>query len=371
MRKLFLALLLFSSVAFAQDSTQTAKRIYGNNTPPSSCTYSATADPAVTYLGVGYLCGVDNTYHAFNSGGSSGWPVTTSVHVQSGGTITVDSGGTLTYASGSTFPGSSSGTKFTSLYVDQIISSLAPSLAGTLGSCTLSSAGTVNFCGSSTLGGFGISNNGGAFLPVPVNPATTVVGNVPKFGDVVGLTFLDSGLAFGNLVTASSPGVGLCHFAGSTQACTSSAVNLNSADVTGLTPIANGGTGSSTQAAAFAAIGIPLALGAITWNNAGNCTFAAANAPIAGGTITTVSSQTCTLIPTGLVTWGSYTIKIANAASTAATLTLGTSGASCSAWKVGGGGSGAITLSGASAIDSIAFTFDGTNCLANFRANFN
>lgn len=37
-------------------------------------------------------------------------------------------------------------------------------------------------------------------------------------------------------VTASSPGVGLCHFAGSTQACTSSAVNLASADVTGALP---------------------------------------------------------------------------------------------------------------------------------------
>ena len=35
-----------------------------------------------------------------------------------------------------------------------------------------------------------------------------------------------------------------------------------------------GGTGQTTQAAAFAAIGIPLALGAITWNNGGTCTFA-------------------------------------------------------------------------------------------------
>ena len=34
----------------------------------------------------------------------------------------------------------------------------------------------------------------------------------------------DSGIATANVVTASSPGVGICHFAGSTQACTSSAV---------------------------------------------------------------------------------------------------------------------------------------------------
>jgi hypothetical protein len=132
-----------------------------------------------------------------------------------------------------------------------------------------------------------------------------------------------------------------------------------------------GGTNATTQAAAFASIGIPLALGAVNWNNAGSCTFAAASAPIAAGTVTTVSGQSCTLIPTGLVTWGSYTLEIVNASSTAATFTLGTAGASCSAWKVGGGSSGAVILSGASAIDVLAFTFDGTNCVANFRANFN
>jgi len=53
-----------------------------------------------------------------------------------------------------------------------------------------------------------------------------------------------------NIVTASSPGVGLCHFAGGTQACTSSAVvNADIANstidlttkVTGVLPLANGG----------------------------------------------------------------------------------------------------------------------------------
>ncbi len=45
-------------------------------------------------------------------------------------------------------------------------------------------------------------------------------------------------------VTAASPGVGIAHFAGSTQAVTSSAVSLagGANEVTGLLPLANGGT---------------------------------------------------------------------------------------------------------------------------------
>lgn len=42
-----------------------------------------------------------------------------------------------------------------------------------------------------------------------------------------------------NAVTASAPGVGIAHFAGSTQVVTSSAVNLAGADVTGVLPLAN------------------------------------------------------------------------------------------------------------------------------------
>ena len=48
-------------------------------------------------------------------------------------------------------------------------------------------------------------------------------------------------------VVASSPGVGLAHFAGSTQAVTSSAVSLT-ADVSGILPAANGGSGVANTA---------------------------------------------------------------------------------------------------------------------------
>ncbi len=124
------------------------------------------------------------------------------------------------------------------------------------------------------------------------------------------------------------------------------------------------GTNSSSQI-----INEYTSVGAVTWNNSGTCTYAAASAFIAFGTITTVSGQSCTLSPTNLLTGGSYTLKVTNAASTAATLTLGTAG-SCSAWKVINGGSGAITLSGSSKTDMLAWTFDGTNCILTFGTNF-
>ena len=77
-----------------------------------------------------------------------------------------------------------------------------------------------------------------------------------------------------------------------------------------------------------------------------------------------------TLSESGLVKWGTYNLEINNGSGAAATLTLGTGG-SCSAWKVAGGGGGAITLTGSSAIDLLSFTFDGTNCVAWLSNNHN
>jgi hypothetical protein len=118
--------------------------------------------------------------------------------------------------------------------------------------------------------------------------------------------------------------------------------------------------------------GSPADLGSVTWNNAGTCTYEAASNATAGATLATVHGQSCTLSPTGLVKYGSYQLIINNdAAGGGATLTLGTAGA-CSAWKITGGGSGAVILSPAvNSQDQLQFTFDGTNCRATMYPNQN
>jgi hypothetical protein len=117
---------------------------------------------------------------------------------------------------------------------------------------------------------------------------------------------------------------------------------------------------------------VPSDLGTLTYVANGTTTFAAASSTNAAGIVTATHSTSTTLSPTGLVKWGSYVLEIKqDSTGGGATFTLGTSGA-CSAWKMGGAGGGAITLStGAGALDFLAWTFDGTNCVANFRANFN
>lgn len=80
------------------------------------------------------------------------------------------------------------------------------------------------------------------------------------------------------------------------------------------------------------------------------------------------STSTRALNISNAVNGGVYTLEIKQDSTGGASLTLGTG---CT-WKVGGGGSGAITVTTtASAIDVLVFMYDGTNCLANFQANFN
>ena len=116
----------------------------------------------------------------------------------------------------------------------------------------------------------------------------------------------------------------------------------------------------------------PTDLGTITYNASGTTTFAAASGAAADGVITATHSTSTTFSPTGLVKWGTYGVKIIeDSTGGGVTFTLGTGG-TCTAWKVRGGGSGAITLStAANAIDFLSFTYDGTNCLASFSQNFN
>ena len=232
---------------------------------------------------------------------------------------------------------------------------------------------------------YGANLGPGSFCHSPVSgPAWSLIGSFCDYGSTHAAYTPPSGNSTGDAVIAGNVTVGA--MSGSSGNCaeygtggilqaaaaacgsgTVTSVGLAGTShqivVTGSTPITSSGSWTLS-------IPAPFDIGAITWNNSGTCTFAAASVNNAAGTLTTVSGQSCTLSPTNLVKWGSYTLEIINASSSAATLTLGTGG-SCSAWKVGGGGSGAITLSGSSDIDILAFTYDGTNCVANFRGNFN
>jgi hypothetical protein len=72
------------------------------------------------------------------------------------------------------------------------------------------------------------------------------VTSIATTSPITGGTITTAGtIACATCVVSSSPGVGIAHFAGSTQTVTSSAVNLP-ADVTGTLPVANGGTGLAT-----------------------------------------------------------------------------------------------------------------------------
>lgn len=69
-------------------------------------------------------------------------------------------------------------------------------------------------------------------------PGSSTSGDLASFNGTGGIGLLDSNVPAANVVTAASPGAGIAHFAGSTQAVTSSKVSLT-ADVTGALPNAN------------------------------------------------------------------------------------------------------------------------------------
>ena len=166
-------------------------------------------------------------------------------------------------------------------------------------------------------------------------------------------TLTDSGVVAANVVNASSPGIGIAHFAGSTQTETSSLIVA--ADITSATI-----TPAKMEASTFDVQGTT---GTITW--------AIASVLNAQATSTfTTHTGTATLDVTGPVIGGNYVWKLIQDSTGGITATLGTG---CT-WLVANGGtpSGAhvITLTNAaSAIDVLTFTYDGTNCLANMLYN--
>jgi|HubBroStandDraft_4_1064222.scaffolds.fasta_scaffold03234_6 hypothetical protein len=121
-------------------------------------------------------------------------------------------------------------------------------------------------------------------------------------------------------------------------------------------PVANGGL--NTSAPAFTAL-----------TDGATVTWALGSALVASADLTfTVHSGSRTLNITGAVSGGQYVLWVKQDATGGEGLTLGTG---CT-WKVSGGGGGAVTPStGASAVDLLAVTYDGTNCYAVFNKLFN
>jgi hypothetical protein len=137
--------------------------------------------------------------------------------------------------------------------------------------------------------------------------------------------------------------------------CNAGAFNnvMTAADVI---PTAQGGT--NTASPAFT-----------TQTDAATVTWNTASALLANASLTfTVHGGSRTLNVSNMVNGGSYVIWLKQDSTGGEGLALGTG---C-IWKVSGGGAGAITPStGANAVDVLAFTYDGTNCYANFNTNFN
>jgi hypothetical protein len=135
-----------------------------------------------------------------------------------------------------------------------------------------------------------------------------------------------------------------------------------STGVTGATGTgATGPTGPTGATGVYAAS----AFTSLTTTCVGGQTWALASAGVANATITITGS--CTLNITGPANGGNYVLRVTQGSGGGHTLTLGTG---CT-WKVSGGGGGAITpTSSAGAIDVLAFTYDGANCLVNYNTNF-
>jgi hypothetical protein len=133
--------------------------------------------------------------------------------------------------------------------------------------------------------------------------------------------------------------------------------------VKGVLPPANGGLGVATAAGAVC---MP---GAFTSQADGvTVTWAIANQVCSNASLVfTVHGGSRTLNLTGLAIGGSYVLELQQDPTGGEGLVLG----SGCAWKVSGGGAGAIALSSTpGAIDMLAFTYDGANCYANFATNF-
>lgn len=246
------------------------------------------------------------------------------------------------------------------------------STTGYIGICT---AG-CSTSGSATITQLGLVNcifDSATIAGDIVQPSSTTDGNchdtnsaaypAPNTGDVVGVVQVTNTLV--NCSTA--PGCQVLLFPprnNTLQNVVTASANFTSGNI----PKAAGANKALTDSGIAAAnICAPGSFSTLT--DGATVTWALGSAICANAGLTfTVHSGSRTLAITGPVNGGSYVVWIKQDATGGEGLTLGSG---CT-WKVSNGGAGAITPSaGANAIDVLAFTYDGTNCYANFNKNFN
>lgn len=225
-------------------------------------------------------------------------------------------------------------------------------------------------------------NTGHSLIP---GSSTTAVYGVDASGNAIGS---EAGGSAARFCTATN---GICSTGTGLSGMTATQVPIaaTASTVTSSKPIAGSGAGltsgptsaTATDLATFTSTtgglvdsGVALAsvcvpTGFLSQTDGTTVTWAIGGAVCANAALLfTVHSGSRTLNLTGLVGGGSYVLAVKQDATGGEGLTLG----SGCVWKVGGGGAGAITPStAANAIDVLAFTYDGTNCFANFRTNFN
>ena len=141
--------------------------------------------------------------------------------------------GSIPYQTGSAATTFVSGN--TSGSTDAVLTSTASS--GSYSSTSLKNAPALSAANMSSFPTLNQNTTGNAATATAANTAITS-GHVVDAGG--SNAFADSGVVAANLVVSTSPGAGIAHFAGSTQALTSSAVSLT-ADVSGILPQTNGG----------------------------------------------------------------------------------------------------------------------------------
>lgn len=167
MKKLLVAILFLATSGLAQDYSQTAKRIWGNNVSPTSCVYSATADPVIIYSGTLYVCGVGNTFAAAGGGGS--------------GTVT---SATIVQGTGVTLSGTCTSTTILNCTVNAV---------GTGANTALSNLASVAINTDLLPTSAGSSNIGSALLPWGTGYFQSI--SVPGTGSVAGNIGLGQGTA--------------------------------------------------------------------------------------------------------------------------------------------------------------------------------